>query len=349
MVESIQSSDRIVSSTVLERQIRVLHVDDDPAFSKVAKQCLETQGEFEVDTASSVNEASEKLKKEDYDAIVCDYQMPGRDGLEFLKELREKGNTVPFIVFTGKGREEVAIKALNLGADQYVDKHGDPEIVYCELAHAIRQATDRKSRDLELFKKEARFQAVLESSPDAITVSDLSGNVIQFNKATLDMLGFSSKDELIGKNGYELIAEKDRQKAMENLKRTLDQGSVRNIEYAFVTRDGHECPTELSASVLRDSSGKVVGFVSVAKNISERKKAEDRLRESEEKYRRLVELAPDGIIAVNVEGIVTSVNRSFLTLVGYDSEEGIVGKPFTELKSSRVERARGKVIAEQLC
>ena len=87
MVESIQSSDRIVSSTVLERQMRVLHVDDDPAFLKVAKQCLEMQGEIEVDTASSVNEASEKLKKKDYDAVVSDYQMPGKDGLEFLKEL----------------------------------------------------------------------------------------------------------------------------------------------------------------------------------------------------------------------------------------------------------------------
>ena len=72
-------------------------------------------------------------------------------------------------------------------------------------------------------------------------------------------------------------------------------------------------------------------------DITERKKAEQALKESEEKYRSLVELAPDGIVAVNAEGIVTSANRSFLTLVGYDSEEGIVGKPFTELKTMRME------------
>ncbi len=117
MTESIvESSTKTVLSVAKAEAIRVLHVDDDQVFLKVAKQCLDTQGEFEVDTASSVNEALEKVKETDYDVVVSDYQMPGKDGLEFLKELRENGNTVPFIVFTGKGREEIAVKALNLGA-----------------------------------------------------------------------------------------------------------------------------------------------------------------------------------------------------------------------------------------
>ena len=121
MAESIVgSSIEAVLNVARAGTIKVLHVDDEPAFLEVSKQCLDIQGKFEVDTASSVNEAYEKLKKTEYDAVVSDYQMPGKDGLEFLKELRQKGNTVPFIVFTGKGREEVAIKALNLGADQYM-------------------------------------------------------------------------------------------------------------------------------------------------------------------------------------------------------------------------------------
>ena len=63
--------------------------------------------------------------------------MPQKTGLEFLKELREQQNEIPFILFTGKGREEVVVKALNLGADRYINKHGSPETVYCELADAI--------------------------------------------------------------------------------------------------------------------------------------------------------------------------------------------------------------------
>ena len=151
------------------------------------------------------------------------------------------------------------------------------------------------------------------------------------------MLGFSSKEELIGKSSFDFIAEKDRQKALENLKKTLEQGTARNVEYTLLNKNGEKFWGELSASIVKDLLGNPVGFVGMIRDVSERKKAEQTLKESEEKYRSLIELAPDGLVAVNAEGIVTSVNRSFLTLVGYDSEEGIVGKPFTELKTMRME------------
>ena len=83
--------------------------------------------------------------------------------------------------------------------------------------------------------------------------------------------------------------------------------------------------------------GSIREWVGTCIDITERRKAEQTLKESEEKYRSLVELAPDGIVAVNAEGIVTSANRSFLKLLGYDSEEEIVGKPFTDLKTIRME------------
>jgi PAS domain S-box-containing protein len=338
MVEPIvESSTETVLNVAKAEAIRVLQVDDDQVFLKVAKQCLETQGEFEVDTASSINEALEKLKKTDYDVIVSDYQMPSKDGFEFLKELREKGNIVPFIVFTGKGREEIAMKALNLGASGYFTKQGQPETVYGELAHGIRQVTERKKTETTMWEREERLRAVFSSSPDAIAVSDLHGNIIDCSEAAWKMLGFSSMEELIGKSSFDFIAEKDRQEALENLTKTLEQGTARNVEYVLLNKNGEKFWGELSASIVKDLLGNPVGFVGVIRDVSERKKAEQTLKESEEKYRSLVELAPDGIVAVNVEGIVTSANRSFLRLLGYDSEEEIVGKPFTELKTSRVE------------
>jgi DNA-binding response OmpR family regulator len=136
-----------------EVPIRVLHVDDDAGFLKTAKAIVEMQGAFQVDTVSSVEEAWEKMKKETYDVVICDYQMPGKDGLQFLKELRQKGNKTPFIVFTGRGREEVAIKALNLGADGYFNKVGNPETVYCELAHGIRQSVERKRAEVRAWQE----------------------------------------------------------------------------------------------------------------------------------------------------------------------------------------------------
>jgi len=306
MIEStVESSTEAVLNVARTERIRVLHVDDDQAFLKVAKQCLEMQGEIEVDTVSSVNEASEKLKKTDYDAVVCDYQMPGKDGLEFLKELRAGGNTIPFVVFTGKGREEIAIKALNLGANQYVDKHGDPETVYCELAHAIRQAVDRRSAQIELLKREAKLHAILESSPEAITITDLEGNVVECNQAAVEMHGGQSRKDLMGKNALGLIAEKDREKAIQNLKKTIEQGSVKNVEYALVTGDGREFSAELSASVVRGASGKPEYLVAITRDITERKKAEEQLRTNT----LILENIADSVIVTDLEGRITSWNE----------------------------------------
>ena len=146
MIEkSAESKTKVVVDVDVKRTIRLLHVDDEPGLLKIAKQCLEMSGSFQVDTASSVEEAEGKMEKEDYDVIISDYQMPGKDGIEFLREVRESGNGVPFVIFTGKGREEVATKAMNLGADQYLNKNGDPETVYTELAHAVRRAAEGKS------------------------------------------------------------------------------------------------------------------------------------------------------------------------------------------------------------
>ena len=82
-------------------------------------------GDLKVDTADSVNDARISLSKNRYQAIVSDYQMPGEDGIQFLKSLRASGDMTPFILFTGKGGEEVIIEAFNSGADGYLKRVGD--------------------------------------------------------------------------------------------------------------------------------------------------------------------------------------------------------------------------------
>ena len=123
-----------------KEQINVLFVDDDKGFLKSAKQCLKLHGNFNIETAFSVDEALKKMKKKKPDAIICDVQMPLKDGFEFLKALRDSEHDVPFIVFTVSEDKETAIKAFKLGANAFVGKAGDPKVVFSTLQRCIEKS-----------------------------------------------------------------------------------------------------------------------------------------------------------------------------------------------------------------
>ena len=152
--------------------LRVLYVDDEPILLKTGKFYLERKGEFAVDTLISAKEAFIRMETEHYDAIISDYQMPGMDGIEFLKKIRASGNTIPFILFTGKGREEVVITALNEGADFYIQKGGEPEPLFAELAHKIRSAAKQHTNDKALQKSEEKYRRIVETSHEGIWAMD---------------------------------------------------------------------------------------------------------------------------------------------------------------------------------
>ena len=130
--------------TETESILRVLHVDDDDCFLNVSKQILEMDGKIMVETVTSVDDAFENLQQFNYDAVISDYEMPRKNGLQLLEKLKELPRSPPFILFTGKDRGEVAVKAFNLGAFRYLNKNGDIETVYTELASYIQKATSKR-------------------------------------------------------------------------------------------------------------------------------------------------------------------------------------------------------------
>jgi PAS domain S-box-containing protein len=313
--------ERVLDVTKTER-IKVLHVDDDPAFLEVAKQCLEMQGEIEVDTASSVTEALEKLKQTNYGAIVSDYQMPGKDGLQFLKELRDMENSLPFIVFTGKGREEIAIKALNLGADHYINKLGDPETVYGELLHSIRKAAKEKHDEEQLL-----YQAQLMQNVDeAIIASDETFTLTSWNQGAERTYGWKA-NEVIGRFDQDVLQPEfvgiDRSQAIQKLRETgRFSGEVVQLH-----RSGNRINIETNAMVIRGRNNRVIGYVSVNRDITERKKAEEAAKESEARFHCLVEDAFVSIATTDTKGRLTYVNQATADMLGYSRSE-MIGQPF---------------------
>ena len=148
----------------------VLYVDDEPALLEVGKLFLEEIGQFSVDVTTSAPDALTLLNSKMYDAIISDYQMPEMDGIEFLKQVRRSGNTIPFILFTGRGREEVVIQALNEGADFYLQKGGEQKSQFAELAHIVAVSLRRQRVEEALRDSEDRYRTLVENANEAILV-----------------------------------------------------------------------------------------------------------------------------------------------------------------------------------
>ena len=126
-------------------------MDDEPDILEQAKIFLESEEKrLKVETTSSAKEALKMVEKREWDAIISDYKMPDMDGLQLLRKAREECGDVPFIILTGRGREEVAMEALNRGADRYIMKDGDPQSVYDDLARAVVQEIEHhRTRERE--------------------------------------------------------------------------------------------------------------------------------------------------------------------------------------------------------
>src|SRR5271157_5922550 len=181
---------------------RVLYVDDEPGLLEIGKLFLEKEGWFSVDVITSASGALSLMESATYDAIIADYQMPGMDGIEFLKHVRSSGNSIPFILFTGRGREEVVIQALNEGADFYLQKGGEPVPQFTELAHKIRQAVQKRQADASVRDLERREADILNFLPDATFAIDAGGVVISWNQAMEELSGITAA-EILGKGNYE--------------------------------------------------------------------------------------------------------------------------------------------------
>ena len=188
-----------------------------------------------------------------------------------LREVRE------FRTVSRDGRE---IWVSGVGAR--VEYQGRPAALFSFI-----DITERRRMEDALRQNEQELRLMFESVTEGITVTDLRGIVTDVNPTAIRMHRFRNKNEVVGTSVFELIVPRDRTKARTNMRKTLEQGSIADVEYAMVRADGSEFPAEWGASVLNDASGRTVGFIAVTKDITERREAEERLRDYRQQLRSL--------------------------------------------------------------
>ncbi len=276
--------------------ISVLYVDDEPSLLEIGKLFLEQNSQFSVDIITSAPAALTLLKTKRYDAIISDYQMPVMDGIEFLKKVRTSENTIPFILFTGRGREEVIIQALNEGADFYLQKGGEPVSQFTELAHKIRQAVQQRRAEASIRDYERREAEILNFLPDATFAIDKTGTVIAWNHAMEKMTGIKVS-EILGKGNYEysfllyhecrpilidLILNPDDRFEKDRYLYTIHDSTNLTAESTFEKPDGTHVHIWGKASRLFDKDGNITGAIESIRDITERRQAETELRAAHE-------------------------------------------------------------------
>ncbi len=193
--------------------IEILLVDDEETLLDASKLYLEKLSEkFQIYPINSAKKALAKLKSTTFDIIISDYQMPEMNGLDFLAKLRDLGNETPFIIFTGKGREEVAIQALNLGADYYLQKGGETRSQFRELVNLIEKLVEKKQIDFarkRLLEQQISINKLALTLGDTRDLNKIYKTVFQYIYAIMDadtfVVDFYNKENKTISHGYTLI------------------------------------------------------------------------------------------------------------------------------------------------
>ncbi|MFW5898440.1 MAG: GAF domain-containing protein [Candidatus Saliniplasma sp.] len=306
--------------------MKILVIDDDLDVLKQSKIFLEKNcQDFEIVTEVSSEKAIELLESENFDAIVSDYKMPKLTGIDILKHMRGRGDDTPFIILTGKGREGVAMKALNLGADRYFQKGLDSSVLYEMVSNAILDEIDIRETEKELSKTRDIYVKIAKNLPNGlVNIVDRDLNILFSEGDEIKTLGYTH-DDIIGLNVYDVIPKENADRFASNIKKALEGNTVKfedSIDDLHFISNIVPLPEEDEQKVL---------ILTV--NISEKVEAEKRMREASRELSTLVDNLPGMVYRCeNKKGWpMEMVKGEVEELTGYtaseiESDDGIWGE-----------------------
>ncbi len=297
------------------QKVRVLHVDDNQLLLSQVKYLLEIlEPSLEVFSCNDPLKAVNVLKNDYFDCVVVDFMMPGITGIELAERIKES-QEIPVILYTGYGNEEVAEKAITMGIDDYQRKEINIEH-YEDLAEKIMALAKKES----IYKL---YHSLVEATKDPI-VFLIDSEIVFHNKSFTDLL--ESKEILIGKKIHDFLG-------IEEKRNFIDwQGSTENEPLTFNIQKLNSNRVEVKGfSTNLNYQGRDAKLLELRK-VDSPKETDKEI--SDERFRSLVEVSPDGIITLNTMGFVTFVNERFLELTGFEKEE-ILSKHITNIGTIR--------------
>jgi PAS domain S-box-containing protein len=287
---------------------------------------------FQVKRVETRADFTRELEQNPPDVILSDHGLPSFDGFAALELARTKLPDVPFIFVTGSMGEELAIESLRGGATDYVLKSRMSTLVPAveRALRLARERTMRKQAERELRASEERFRTLVSGVKDyAICMLDPAGNISSWNAGAELVLGHRAT-EIIGENVSRFYrpAEREAGKPARDLEIATADGRFQEEGWRL-RKDDVPFWAHVDIRALRDDAGQLRGFTQVIRDATDRRRAEEALRKSEERYRRLVELCPDALMVVR-DGEIAFVNSAAQRLFGASEPELLLGRGFLD-------------------
>jgi len=313
---------KVISRSIEE--ISVLHVDDDPNQFEFIKFFLnQVDKVLDVTCVGTPDEVFRELDTGNYDCLVTDFKMPLMNGIDLSKKVREN-HTLPIILYTGQGSEEVAEAAFTIGVDDYIRKEMDPSH-YQVLAKRIRHVVEKK-------RAETLYQRVVEGIMDGLSIV-VDNRIVYANQVQAEIFGATNVDEIIGLEASSFVHANQRNTAEKRMfEKSMNNEIPPFFKYTITRLDMTLIEVEGLTSVINYNGKKA--FMVLTRDITEKNRLESERKRVEDRVKTIVDLAPDGIVTVSLRGVVTSVNPAFLKITGYALDE-VLGKRFYQLGSLR--------------
>ncbi|TKX77134.1 PAS domain S-box protein, partial [Halorubrum sp. SD626R] len=300
-----------------EAGIRVLHVDDEPSFLDLAATYLERlDAEFRVRSETDVEAALDVLgdDTERIDCIVSDYEMPGADGLTFLERVRDRGFEVPFVLFTGKGSEEIASEAISAGATDYIQKQAGSD-QYAVLANRVRNAVDQHRARRALAASEERLSRYIEQSPLGTIEYDETFQIERVNPAGEEILGYD-ESELVGGTWLPFVP-RELHRHVAALERDLlsDKGGYSSVN-ENVRRDGERIRCTWHNQVVTDDEDEVIRVFSQFEDVTEQTERKREIERTNAVLSTVLDTLPVGMLVEDADRRVIRVNDRLYDIFG---------------------------------
>lgn len=319
-------SSSISSNFLKEREIDVLLVDDEPELLEQAQMFMgKNENDLRIETTTSPEKALEELESGNYDVVVSDYKMPEMDGLDFLRAVREDlESDILLIIFTGKGEEEISLNALDLGADRYLRKGGDPKKRFEVLENTILQEVEKRRNKEELSIKSNLLDSMFENFPASLYVKDKEGRILLASRSLKEDYRDDGYEQIIGKTDFDLMPQEAAEKARETEKEVMEsEEPITQIERSQAY-DGTELYLQTTKAPIYGENGNVAGVVGVTRDISERMSTGEALRKSEREKRWILDSTFELIVHQDLNHRIKWLNRSAREKIGeeFESREG---------------------------